>query len=159
MAAAGKLLSGRTCLVTGGAAGLGRSTALEFLACGANVVICDINQKHLDSTSAELSAHGPTLAVQCDITDASAIKSMITKAIEHFGKLDVLVNCAGIFDRFEPVGELSEAIWRKVLGVNLTGPYLMTKEVLNHFLSRAATDASIINVGSLASLHGWGGGK
>lgn len=146
-------------MVTGGAAGLGRSIAVEFLACGANVVICDINQNHLDSTLTELSVQGPTLAVQCDITDSNAIKSVVARAVEHFGRVDVLVNCAGIFDRFEPIGELSEAVWNRVLGVNLTGSYLMTKEVVNHFLSRGATDASIVNVGSLASLNGWAGGE
>lgn len=138
---------------------MGRSIAVEFLACGANVVICDINQKHLDSASAELSIQGPTLAVQCDITDSDAIKSMVAKAVEHFRRVDVLVNCAGIFDRFEPIGELSETVWHRVLGVNLTGSYLVTKEVVNHFLSRDATDASIVNVGSLASLNGWAGGE
>jgi NAD(P)-dependent dehydrogenase (short-subunit alcohol dehydrogenase family) len=80
-------------------------------------------------------------------------------AVKHFGKLDVLVNCAGVMDRFEPAGDVSLELWNKVLTVNLTATYLMSKEALNHFLSRCATDASIINVGSLASERGWCAGE
>lgn len=159
MASVGKSLSGKTCLVTGGAGGLGKSITLAFLAGGANVVVCDIDQQTLNSASVEFSDKGPALVVQCDITNPSSIKSLIKKAVEHFGQLDVLVNCAGIMDRFEPVGELREAIWNKVLAVNVTGTYLMSKEALCHFLSRNARDASIINIGSLASQSGWVGGE
>lgn len=159
MASVGKDLSERTCLVTGGAGGLGKSVALAFLAGGANVVICDIDQKALDIVSKEFSNQGPILVVQCDITDPAAVKSLVNQTVEHFGSLDVLVNCAGITDRFEPVGEVDEDVWARVLAVNLTAPFLMSKEVICHFLQRNATNVSIINIGSLASQRGWAGGK
>lgn len=145
--------------MTGGAGGLGKSVAMAFLAGGANVVVCDIDQKTLDMALAEFANQGPILVVQCDITDPAAVKSLINQSVEHFGSLDVLVNCAGIMDRFEPVGEVGEDVWARVLAVNLTAPFLMSREVIGHFLKRNAVDASIINIGSLASQSGWAGGK
>lgn len=152
-------VSGRTCLITGGAGGLGKSIALELLARGANVAVCDINKATLSSSAAEFSKIGPSLAIQCDITDASAVESLIKQVTKRFGKLDVLVNCAGVMDRFEPTGDVGLELWNKVLTVNLTATYLMSKEALRHFLNRGATDASIINVGSLASERGWCAGE
>lgn len=163
MTVAGKGLAGRTCLVTGGAGGLGRSIVLTLLAGGANVVISDISKSALDSmAAAEFEGQGSTstlLILPGDVTDAGVVKSLIVDAVKYFGQLDVLVNCAGIFDRFDPVGDLSHDLWSKVFAVNVTGPFLLSKEAINHFLSRGATDASIINIGSLASDHGWCGGK
>ena len=159
MAAAGKSLSGRTCLVTGGAGGLGKSITLVLLEEGANVVVSDINKALLDSVAAEFKGKGSTLLLPGDVTDASAVRSLIEEAVKRFGQLDALINCAGILDRFEPVGDLSQELWSKVLAVNLTGPFLLSKEAIKHFLSRGATDASIINIGSLASEHGWCGGE
>ena len=156
---AGQRLSGRTCLVTGGAGGLGKSITLALLEDGANVVVSDISKSLLDSVAAEFQKKGPTLLLPGDVTDANVAASLITKAAEHFGQLDVLVNCAGIFDRFEPVGDLSKDLWSKVLAVNVTDPFLLSKEAISHFLTRGATDASIINIGSLASEHGWCGGE
>lgn len=160
MAATGNTLSGRTCLVTGAAGGLGKNIALALQSEGANVAVCDFSESLLNSVAAEFQQTGPTpLFLSGDVTDASAVKSLISSAVHHFGRLDVLVNCAGIFDRFEPVGDLGQDLWSKLFAVNVTGPFLLSKEAINHFLGRSATDASIINIGSLASEHGWCGGE
>jgi NAD(P)-dependent dehydrogenase (short-subunit alcohol dehydrogenase family) len=113
-------LSGRTCLVTGGAGGLGKAIATLFLQSGAKVVICDIRKDLLDATSSELSDLGPLLSLECDITDATAVTGLFEKILERFGQLDVLINNAGIMDRFDPVGDLDQSLWQKVLAVNLT---------------------------------------
>lgn len=159
MTLSGKILSGRTCLVTGAARGLGKSIAEKFLDSDARVVVTDIDESLLKSVFAESSKRGQTLPVQCDITDAGAVKSLVEKAVTHFGQLDVLVNCAGIVDCFEPLGDVSQGLFEKVLAVNLTGTFLLSKEVVNHCLSRGATDASIVNIGSVASECGWGAGE
>lgn len=159
MAPSDKIMSGRTCLVTGSAGGLGKSIALVLLEEGAKVAISDFNESLLTSVAAELQPKESVLLLPADVTDASAVDSLISKVVQHFGQLDVLVNCAGIFDRLEPVGDLSQDLWSKVLAVNITGPYLLSKAAVNHFLGREATDASIINIGSLASEHGWCGGE
>lgn len=163
MAAAGKGLSGRTCLVTGGAGGLGKSIVLALLERGANVAVTDITKAALeplaDAEGQDNSSTSKLLLVPGDVTNASVVKSLVAETVKHFGQLDVLVNCAGIFDRFDPVGDLSQELWSKVLAVNVTGPFLLSKEAINHFLSRGATDASIVNIGSLASEHGWCGGE
>ncbi|KIW19367.1 hypothetical protein PV08_03662 [Exophiala spinifera] len=158
MAPAGNILSGRTCLVTGGAGGLGRTIALALLDEGAKVVVSDFSESLLDSVAANFQSKESVLLLPADVTDAGAVESLISRTVEHFGQLDVLVNCAGIFDRFEPVGQLNQALWSKVMDVNITGPFLLSKAAVNHFLDRRATDASIINIGSLASEHGWCGG-
>lgn len=159
MAATANGISGRTCLVTGGAGGLGKAIVLELLGNGASVAVCDINKATLESSAVEFSKIGPILPIQCDITNASAVEFLVEKVVHHFGKLDVLVNCAGVMDRFEPAGDVSFELWNRVLSVNLTATYLMSKEALRHFLSRGATDASVINVGSLASERGWCAGE
>lgn len=144
--------------MTGGAGGLGKSIALALLEEGAKVVVSDFSESLLDSVAAEFQPKESVLLLPADVADAGAVESLISKAVHHFGRLDVLVNCAGIFDRFEPVGDINQDLWSKVLSVNVTGPYLLSKAAVNHFLSRSATDASIINIGSLASEHGWCGG-
>jgi NAD(P)-dependent dehydrogenase (short-subunit alcohol dehydrogenase family) len=159
MASAAKTTSGRTCLVTGGAGGLGKSIALALLAEGANVVVTDFSERILNSVAAEFQpGKESVLLLPADVSDAGAVESLISKTVQHFGQLDVLINCAGVFDRFEPVGDVSLELWSKLLAVNVTGPYLLSQAAINHFLSRSATDASIINIGSLASEHGWCGG-
>jgi hypothetical protein len=152
-------LAGKTCLVTGGGGGLGKEISKHLLAKGASVVICDINKNLLDAASKEFSGQGTLLTIQCDITSSESAEAMFEQIIQKFGKLDVLVNNAGIMDRFDPVGDLDKDLWDKVIAVNLTAPYLLTKLAVRHFLARAATDASIVNVGSLSSQGGFYAGK
>jgi NAD(P)-dependent dehydrogenase (short-subunit alcohol dehydrogenase family) len=152
-------LAGKTCLVTGGGGGLGKEISKHLLAKGASVVICDINKDLLDAASKEFSGQGTLLTIQCDITSSESAEAMFEQIIQKFGKLDVLVNNAGIMDRFDPVGDLDKDLWDKVIAVNLTAPYLLTKLAVRHFLARAATDASIVNVGSLSSQGGFYAGK
>ncbi|KEF56491.1 oxidoreductase [Exophiala aquamarina CBS 119918] len=148
-------LSGKTCLVTGGGGGLGKEISRQLLAKGANVVICDINKDLLDSASKEFSGQGTLLTIQCDITSSESAEAMFEEIIQKLGKLDVLVNNAGIMDRFDPAGDLEKDLWDKVIAVNLTAPYLLTRLAVRHFLERGATDASILNVGSLSSQGGF----
>jgi len=148
-------LSGKTCLVTGGGGGLGKEISKQLLAKGANVVICDINKDLLDSASQEFSGQGTLLTLQCDIASVESAEAMFREIIEKLGKLDVLVNNAGVMDRFDPAGDLDKSLWDKVIAVNLTAPYVLTKLAVRHFLERGATDASIVNVGSLSSQGGF----
>lgn len=152
-------LSGKTCLVTGGGGGLGKEISRQLLAKGANVVICDINKDLLDSASKEFSGQGTLLTIQCDITSMESAEAMFKEIIQKLGKLDVLINNAGIMDRFDPAGDLDKDLWDKVIAVNLTAPYVLTKLAVRHFLDRGATDASILNVGSLSSRGGFFAGR
>ncbi|KAG2026683.1 hypothetical protein GB937_001469 [Aspergillus fischeri] len=151
-------LAGKTCLVTGGAGGLGKAIASTFLAAGANVVICDVNEDRLQQTSAELGETGRLKTVKADITSASAVQALFDEIIADFGKLDILVNNAGIMDRFDPVGDLDEALWDKVIGVNLTAPFLLSKLAVRNMFAQPTPDGCIINIVSVAGKAGWAAG-
>ncbi|KAE8353231.1 hypothetical protein BDV28DRAFT_165109 [Aspergillus coremiiformis] len=147
-------LSGKTCLVTGGAGGLGKAIATKFLEAGANVVICDINEDRLQQTSAELSTKGSFKAVNADITSAPALQCLFDTITSEFGKLDILINNAGIMDRFDPVGDLDEELWDKVMTVNLMAPFRLSKLAVHNMLEQPNPDGSIVNIVSLASKAG-----
>ncbi len=132
-------------LITGAASGIGRAAAEAFIAEGARVVIADIAAEAAARTAQELgpSAH----AVAVDVADEDAVKSAVTAAVEWLGGLDVLVNNAGLqyagrLESFD-VGQ-----WDALMGVNVRGPFLMTKHALPHL--RAAGAGSIINTASMA---------
>ncbi|KAB5560228.1 hypothetical protein GE09DRAFT_1220882 [Coniochaeta sp. 2T2.1] len=134
---------------------------VEVARAGANVAICDINHSRISSVSEEwskTSAHdGKFLAQQADITSESSLKSLVDAVVAKFGRLDVLVNNAGVMDDFTPVGECSRSEWDRVIGVNLTGSYLATKLAVNQMLAQdpAGRGGSIINIGSNAGMrHG-----
>jgi NAD(P)-dependent dehydrogenase (short-subunit alcohol dehydrogenase family) len=118
-------LTGTTALVTGGAGGLGKAIAKGLLDAGANVVVCDVHEKRLAETRSEFrDAADRYLAVATDITDEAAVDALFAQTAERFGRLDALVNNAGVVDAFDPVGDLSKANWDRVLGINLTGSFL-----------------------------------
>lgn len=160
MTASEKSLSGQTVLVTGAGGGLGRVIATKFLEAGANVVICDIHEERLKEASAELSRSakgGGTLrAVAADITSEESIRHLFGEIIarEFNNRLDVLVNNAGIMDRFDPVGDLDRALWDKVIAVNLTAPYLLSKEAVRIMLAQPEPKGSILNISSLSGHSG-----
>ncbi|GIJ99427.1 hypothetical protein Aspvir_001559 [Aspergillus viridinutans] len=151
-------LTGKTCLVTGGAGGLGKAIASTFLAAGANVVICDVNEDRLQQTSAELGETGRLKAIKADISSSSAVQTLFDQIIADFKKLDILVNNAGIMDRFDPVGDLDEALWDKVIAVNLTAPFLLSKLAVRNMLAQPTTDGCILNIVSVAGKAGWAAG-
>lgn len=153
-----KILDGKVCLITGGAGGLGKAIAQTFLESGAKVVVSDINDDMIKGVVAELSAFGPFSAIKSDVTNEESAASLFAEIIKEHGQVDVLVNNAGIMDRFDPVGDLDKKVWDKVIQVNLTGPFIMTKLAVQHFLERKGP-GSILNVGSVASIKGGAAGK
>lgn len=147
-----------TIVVTGAAGGLGKAIATAFLSAGANAAICDVSPERLASASSEFeTAHaGRFLASQMDITDEAAATAFIAAAVEKFGKVDMLVNNAGIMDSFDPAGETDKSLWDRVMAVNATGSFLMTKAAVNVMVP--AGGGTIINVGSVASYKGGAAG-
>ncbi|KAF7713744.1 PKS/NRPS-like protein biosynthetic cluster [Penicillium ucsense] len=153
-----QLLAGKTCLVTGGAGGLGKAIATHFLHAGANVVICDIHEERLQETAKELSSKGPFRAIKSDITKAEERKNLFDSLIKEFGKIDVLVNNAGIMDQFDPVGDVSLEQWDRVIALNLTAPMVLSQMAVQNMLEQAEPNGRIINIVSVAGQAGWAAG-
>lgn len=152
-------VAGKTCLVTGGASGLGKAIATAFLKAGANVVICDINEGRVKETSTELASAGSLLAVAVDITSASAAEDLFKQITAKFGTLDVLVNNAAIMDKFDPVADVDPELWDRVMAVNLTAPFVLSKLALGVMLKQPVPSGCIINIASAAAKAGWLAGK
>ncbi|KAJ5864935.1 Glucose/ribitol dehydrogenase [Penicillium soppii] len=153
-----QILTGKTCLVTGGGGGLGKAIATQFLEAGANVVICDVNDERLQATSAELSSKGPLKAIKTDVTKTNEVESLFETLIGEFGKIDVLVNNAGIMDHFDPIGDVDMELWDRVIAINLTAPALLSKLAVRNMLAQAKPDGRIINIVSVAGKAGWASG-
>jgi NAD(P)-dependent dehydrogenase (short-subunit alcohol dehydrogenase family) len=130
-----KLLSGKVCFITGGAGGLGKAIAQAFLNSGAQVVVSDINQELIKQCESEFP-NQDFRAVNADVTKEESGTRLFAEVVGQFGKLDVLVNNAGIMDHFDGAGDLDKALWDKVIAVNLTGPFIMTKLAVQHLLER-----------------------
>jgi NAD(P)-dependent dehydrogenase (short-subunit alcohol dehydrogenase family) len=116
----------KVALVTGAARGIGLATAKRFLADGWRVALLDIEGEQLAHAVAGLAKADDTLALHCDVSDAKAVAAAIEEIARRFGRLDALVNNAGVAV-FAPLLETSDADWNRILSVNLTGPFLCTK--------------------------------
>src|SRR3979411_1351038 len=116
----------KVALVTGAARGIGLATAKRFLAEGWRVALLDIEGELLHGAVAALANPGATLALHCDVSDAGAVAAAMETVSRRFGRLDALVNNAGVAV-FAPLLETSEADWNRILAVNLTGPFLCAK--------------------------------
>ncbi|MFJ9363802.1 glucose 1-dehydrogenase [Nocardia sp. NPDC101769] len=142
-------LDGRVALISGAASGMGASHARAFVAEGASVLIGDIT----DEAGAKLAAElGDTATyVHLDVTSAADWRAAVDSAVERFGKLDVLVNNAGILD-FGPLGTYTEEQWQRTLSINLTGPFLGLTAARDALV--AARPAAVVNISSAAGIQG-----
>lgn len=145
----------RTALVTGGASGIGRATALRFAASGARVAVSDRDLEGARAVAREIEAQGGRgLALALDVTDEAAWGAATGAALEAFGALDLLAHCAGISEG-SPVEETSLEAWRRVLAVNLDGAFLAVKHgilALRRHPERQARGGSIVLVSSASGL-------
>jgi NAD(P)-dependent dehydrogenase (short-subunit alcohol dehydrogenase family) len=116
----------KAALVTGAARGIGYATAKRFLAEGWRVALLDINAETLTRNHAALGKPDDTLAIHCDVSDAAGVARAIAAVAARFGRLDALVNNAGIAI-FKPLLETTPEDWARTLAVNLTGPFLCTQ--------------------------------
>lgn len=148
-------LKNKVALVTGAGSGMGRAIAVAYAAEGARVVCLDLDAAAAEATAAALGA-GAGLAVVCDIAQSAQVAEACARAEAEAGRIDILVNCAGVLDGYAPVTETSEELWDRILGVNLKGMYLMSRAVLPGMLQRGA--GVVINVSSIAGLVAGGGG-
>jgi len=152
-------LEGKSALVTGGASGIGRATALAFAREGARVAVADILEDAAQNTVSEIKAMGgQALAIGCDVTDDDAVKAMIARAADAFGGLDCAFNNAGIAPYQvdaggQKIADVAPEAWRRLIDVNLTGVWLC----LRHEVAQMRAQGSggvIINTASILGLIG-----
>ncbi|UGY19693.1 SDR family NAD(P)-dependent oxidoreductase [Bradyrhizobium septentrionale] len=140
----------KVALVTGAARGIGLAAAKRFLADGWRVALLDIEGELLASAVAALKQRDTTLALTCDVSDAAGVTKAMAAIAGCFGRLDALVNNAGIAV-FTPVLETSDADWSRIMAVNLTGPFLCTKAAAP--LMREHGGGAIVNITSISAVR------
>jgi pteridine reductase len=147
-------LNGRTALVTGGVRRVGRALTVALGRAGASVVAnYNSSAAEADALVEQLTAEGITAsAVQADVSRREDIDDLVTHIRERHGQLDILVNSASLFES-APFADITEAAWRRVLDVNLTGPFLLSQAALP--LLRASGQAIIVNIVDLSALQAW----
>jgi 3-oxoacyl-[acyl-carrier protein] reductase len=142
-------IAGRVALITGGGGDIGRAIARRFLSLGAHVALGDLQPD--ERLMAELGGEGRVLAIQLDVTNRESAEAAIGRTVQHYGKLDVLVNNAGIADRHH-ISEMTDEAWDRVLDVNLRGAFLMTRAALAHMMPRR--EGWIVNIASVSAKSG-----
>lgn len=144
----------KSVVVTGASSGMGRRIALDFAAEGATVVAVARRVERLEELAAEAeSLPGTIVAFPGDVSARDTNDAMIDKAVELTGRLDVLVNNAGVMDEFKPVTECTDEHWAWVMGINLTGPMYAMRHAVEVMLERE-TAGAIINVASIGGVRG-----
>jgi 3-oxoacyl-[acyl-carrier protein] reductase len=145
-------MNGRVAVITGGAQGIGYAVAQRMLRSGATVILWDINEAQLGKAAAALADLGPTGTAVVELTDEASVAAATRAAIAAHGRIDALVNCAGITGGNAPTWELAPDVWRRVIEVNLTGCYLACRAVVPHMIS--ASYGRIVNIASVAGKEG-----
>ena len=125
-------LENKTVVITGAAMGIGRAAAISCAEAGGRTVLADIDETRLKETFGEIHAAGGESSCQVvDVSDARQVEDLMAGAVEDFGRIDALINCAGILEgAYVPVDELDETVWQRVMDVNLKGSFLTCKYVV-----------------------------
>jgi NAD(P)-dependent dehydrogenase (short-subunit alcohol dehydrogenase family) len=144
----------RMAVVTGAGSGLGRAIALKLAADGFAVAALDLDEASAHETAQLIG--GSAAAYRADVSRATDIDRAVSAAIAELGPLEVMVNNAGILDGYFDVDEMDEALWRKVIDIDLTSVFLGSKRALREMLPRKR--GRIVSMASVAGLNGTGGG-
>ncbi len=145
-------LAGRVAVVTGGAQGIGLAIAERLLDSGAGVALWDIDEGSLSKAASHLGGRGKVSSTRVELTDEASVKAATDAALAAHGHIDILVNNAGITGGNAPTWELAPDVWRRVIDVNLVGPYLTCRAVVPHMVK--AGYGRIINIASVAGKEG-----
>lgn len=142
----------KVAIVTGGGQGIGRAIALDFAEAGIDVVVADINLEMAETAAAEAAAAGSApLAFELNVADARNVEALVEKVSEKYGRIDYLINNAGI-TRDALMMRMGDDAWQAVIDVNLTGTYLCSKAVIRVMMKQR--DGRIVNISSVVGAMG-----
>ncbi len=149
-------LNGKVAIVTGGNRGIGQATSLALAREGAKVVVVGRNESNCEKVVARISASGGTaIGVRADVSDEADVAAMVSTAIEHFKRIDILVNNAAVNLPYRAVVDLSLDEWNRVLMTNLTGPFLCCRAVAPVMIAQRY--GKVINISSIGGRKGEAG--
>jgi NAD(P)-dependent dehydrogenase (short-subunit alcohol dehydrogenase family) len=144
-------LTGRVAIVTGGSRGIGRAIARRLAGAGAGVVVAARTARDAGQVVEEITADGGTaIAVSCDVAVASEVGQMVAATLDRFGRIDVVINNAGISPVHKELQDLTEAEWDRVLDVNVKGVFLVCRAVAPTLIGQAG--GVIVNIASIAGV-------
>lgn len=145
-------LNGKVAIITGSSKGIGKSIAQGLAENGAKVVVSSRKQSAVDAVAEEFKAAGlEAIGIQCHIGDSEQRQSLIAKSIEHYGRIDILVNNAAINPYYGPLEGSDEAVFDKIMEVNVKAPWLLSNLVLPSMKENGG--GSIINISSVEGLR------
>lgn len=150
-------LEGKVALVTGSGSGIGRAAARKLAQHGAHVALADRNLSAVKTVKEEL--HTPereAIAIRVDVAEPRSVQEMVNQTIAAFGQLDILVHCAGIAPR-TPVLEMSDEQWHEVIGINLDGPFYVTRAAARPMVEQGS--GTMILIASDRGIYGLAGGS
>ncbi len=151
----GKLLEGKSALITGAGSGIGKAILERFIEAGAVCVAADIN---FESVKALNETYGNSVhPLKIDVSSREEVENAINLTVEKFGKMDIIVNNAGILDNLTPIDEMEDELWDKIMAVNLNSVMYGTRKAVRYFMENKIKGV-ILNTASLSSLFAGRGG-
>lgn len=146
-------LKNKVALVTGAGSGIGKAIAQLYAAEGATVILTDINQANIEAVMAQINTNGGNASCfPADVSNENHVIALMEYVAQKFKILDILVNNAGVMDSFMPLDEVNNALWNKVIGINLNGPFYTCRLAIKLFLKNQT--GVIINIASIGGLCG-----
>ncbi len=147
------MFQNKTVIITGGAIGIGKATAIEFARQHANVCIVDVDAKGLDIVKRELVEMGANVSAYiCDVSDETRVRDVVDAVKKQYGKIDILVNNAGIWRMQKTFWNTESSDWKRSIDINILGTMYFTHAVLPHMMEQKY--GRIINIGSVAGIYG-----
>lgn len=144
-------LNSKIAVVTGAGKGIGRAIAERFASAGASLVCCDINEASARAAAERIvSSGGTAIGVRTDVSDKASVDALVAASIERFGRVDIVCNNAGVLDDHLPLGDVSDELWQRIIAINLTGVFLVSRAFLPSMLAQGA--GIFVNIASIAGI-------
>ncbi|MEK5103422.1 glucose 1-dehydrogenase [Cytobacillus sp. FSL M8-0252] len=150
-------LQNKVAIITGAASGMGKAEALRFASEGAKVIVADLNMEGAEAVVTEIKENnGEALAVKVNVTEQADLENMVKTAMDNYSQIDVVINNAGIFDKYTNSLETTEQQWDLIFDINVKAIYKITNLVLPNMIKRG--EGTIVNIASIAGLVAQMGG-